>query len=146
MKYIQILMAVLLVVEVTACASKPKPKPLVPLMLTTGATPQALTLTEQGAKAYQSGQFAEAKTAFAQAVAAAPQSGQAHYNLAIALNKLGETEESHRHFIEAANLAPGDKEIWDSPALRQYGNPETAKPMKEHPYATGRPTMGSGPR
>ncbi len=146
MTYIRILMAALLIVGVTACAGKPKAKPLVPLVLTTGATPQALTLTEQGTKAYQRGQFAEAKTAFAQAVAAAPESGQAHYNLAISLNKLGEAEESHKHFIEAANFAPGDKEIWDSPALRQYGNPEAAKQAKEHPYATGRPTIGSGPR
>lgn len=146
MKYVQILMAILLVVGVTSCAGKPKAKPLVPLALTTGATPQALTLTEQGTQAYQSGQFAEAKTYFAQAVAAAPQSGQAHYNLAIALNKLGEAEESHQHFIEAANLAPGDKVIWDSPALHQYGNPETAKKFKEHPFGTQRPTIGSGPR
>lgn len=146
MKYVQIFMAVLLIVGVTACASKPKAKPLVPLVLATGATPQALTLTEQGTKAYQSGQFAEARTAFAQAVASAPQSGQAHYNLAIALNKLGESEESHKHFIEAANLAPGDKEIWDSPALRQFGNPVGTKQVKEHPYANSRPTIGSGPR
>lgn len=146
MRYVQMLMIVILLVGVTACVSKPKAKPLVPLMLTTGTTSQALTLTEQGTQAYQRGQFAEAKTAFAQAVASAPQSGQAHYNLAIALNKLGEAEEAHRHFIEAANLAPGDKVIWDSPALRQYGNPETAKQMKEHPYATTRPTIGSGPR
>jgi Flp pilus assembly protein TadD len=146
MKYVQIFMAVLLIVGVTACASKPKAKPLVPLMLTTGSTPQALTLTQQGTTAYQSGQFAEAKTAFARAVASAPESGHAHYNLAIALNKLGEAEEAHKHFIEAANLSPGDKEIWDSPALRQFGNPETSKPVKEHPMTTSRPTIGSGPR
>lgn len=146
MRYAHLLLIVLLVLGITACASKPKVKPLVPLQLTMGATPQALTFTEQGTKAYQSGQFAEAKAAFAQAVTSAPQSGEAHYNLAIALNKLGDAEEAHRHFIEAANLAPGDKEIWDSPALRQYGNPDSAKQSKEHPYGTSRPVIGGGPR
>ncbi len=136
----------LLLVSFPAC-TKSKPKPLVPLQLGLGATAQAIALTAQGTEAYQSGQFAEAKNYFGQAVKAAPDSGQAHYNYALALNALGETEVAHQQFIEAANLAPGDKVIWDSPALRPFGNPEAPKgPPKEHPYGTTRPTIGSGPR
>ncbi len=82
---------------------------------------------------------------FSQAVTAAPQSGQAHYNYALALNALGDTEEARQHFIEAANLAPGDKTIWDSPALHQYGNPQTEKDTKEHRTTTSRPTFGGSP-
>jgi tetratricopeptide (TPR) repeat protein len=131
----------------TACSSKPKQKPLVPLALMGGGvTPQAVTLTEQGSQAYQAKQFEEAKGLFSQAVALAPQSGQAHYNFALALNALGDTETARQHFIEAANLAPGDKTIWDSPALSPFGNPQTGKGKKEHPYANSRPTIGSGPR
>jgi Flp pilus assembly protein TadD len=103
-------------------------------------------LTEQGTQAYQGRQFVEAKNYFSQAVAAAPQSGQAHYNYAIALYSLGDTEEARQHFLEAANLAPGDKTIWDSPPLHQYGNPQSEKAYKEHPTTTSRPTFGGGPR
>jgi Flp pilus assembly protein TadD len=137
-------LTLVMILGVAGCASKPKP--LVPLALDRGVTPQAVTLTEQGTQAYQGHQFQEAKQYFSQAVTAAPQSGQAHYNYALALNALGNVDEARQHFIEAANLAPGDKTIWDSPALRQYGNPQTEKAMKEHPTTTTRPMFGGGPR
>jgi tetratricopeptide (TPR) repeat protein len=145
MKYLLILGALLFTVGMIACA-KPKAKPLVPLALDPGNKPQAIALTEQGTQAYQARQFEEAKTYFSQAMALAPQSGQAHYNYALALNALGDTETARQQFLEAANLAPGDKIIWDSPALSPYGNPQGVKEKKEHPYGTGRPTMGGGPR
>lgn len=145
MKYVSVLGTGLLLIGIVACA-KEKAKPLVPLALEPGVKVQAVTATDQGTQAYQGRQFEEAKNYFSQALAAAPQSGQAHYNYALALNALGDTEQARQHFIEAANLAPGDKTIWDSPALRQYGNPQSAKPVKEHPYGTTRPTIGSGPR
>jgi len=123
MKYLSLLGTILLLVGVVAC-SKNKAKPLVPLALEPGVKPQAVILTEQGTQAYQARQFDDAKNYFSQAVVAAPQSGPAHYNYALALNVLGETEQARQQFVEAANLAPGDKVIWDSPALRPYGNPE----------------------
>ena len=89
--------------------------------------PQAEVLTEQGTQAYQARQFDDAKNYFSQAVATAPQSGPAHYNYALALNALGDTEQARQQFMEAANLAPGDKVIWDSPALSPFGNVESPK-------------------
>jgi tetratricopeptide (TPR) repeat protein len=146
MIYVAVLVATLIVVGMVAC-SKTKAKPLVPLALEPGVKPQAVALTEQGTQAYQGKQFEEAKTYFSQAVTAAPESGQAHYNYALALYSLGDTEQARQHFLEAANLAPGDKTIWDSPALHQFGNPESAKAKgKEHPTTTGRPTFGGPPR
>ena len=145
MKYVSVIAACLLVISMVAC-SKNKAKPLVPLALEPGSKPEAVTLTEQGTQAYQGRQFVDAKTYFSQAVTAAPQSGQAHYNYAIALYSLGDTEEARQHFLEAANLAPGDKTIWDSPALHQYGNPQSEKEYKEHRTTTSRPTFGGGPR
>ncbi len=123
-----------------------KPKPLVPLELTSGAGAPVVALNTQGMEAYQGRQFAEAKSYFGQVIQAVPDSGQAHYNYALALNALGETDLAHQHFIEAANLAPGDKVIWDSPALRPYGSPSVQKAVKEHPYGTRKPDIGSGPR
>ncbi len=147
MKWIMVSLSLCLLVAAVSC-TKSKPKPLVPLMLETGATSDAKSLTQRGAEAYQAKQFAEAKSYFAQAVKAAPDSGPAHYNLALALNAVGETEQAHQQFIEAANLAPGDKVIWDSPALRPFGSPAAAPkgPPKEHPYGTQRPVFGGGPR
>ena len=120
MKFLSMLGVALLLVGAVAC-SKDKPKPLVPLLLEPGVKPQAVVLTEQGTQAYQARQFDEAKSFFSQAVAAAPQSGPAHYNYALALNALGDTEQARQQFVEAANLAPGDKVIWDSPPLRETG-------------------------
>lgn len=141
MKYLSIVGAMLLVMGLVACA-KPKAKPLVPLMLDSGNKPEAIALTEQGTQAYQARQFEEAKTYFSQAMTLAPESGQAHYNYALALNALGDRETARQQFMEAANLAPGDKTIWDSPALSPYGNPQGPKVQKERPYATSRPSMG----
>jgi Tfp pilus assembly protein PilF len=146
MKWIMVPLSVFVLVAAVSCA-KSKPKPLVPLKLGTGATSDAQSLTQRGTEAYQARQFTEAKSYFDQAVKAAPDSGPAHYNLALALNAIGETEQAHQQFIEAANLAPGDKVIWDSPALRPFGSPAAPKgPAKEHPYGTQRPVFGGGPR
>jgi Tfp pilus assembly protein PilF len=129
-----------------SCSWTSKAKPLVPLALESGVKPQVVTLTEQGTQAYHAKQFDDAKNYFSQAVAAVPQSGPAHYNYALALHALGDQEQARQQFMEAANLAPGDKVIWDSPALRPYGNPESPQKNKLSLPGQGRPGMGSGPR
>lgn len=137
-----ILSIVLVLVAVAACSQKRKP--LVPLALDGEAKSQAAALTEQGTQAYQAKQFEEAKQYFEQAVTVAPQSGQAHYNYALALNALGDSELARQHFIAAADLAPGDKVIWDSPALSPYGNPENKNKAKMRPNVPRRSSFGSG--
>lgn len=133
---------VLVLVGMMACSQKRKP--LVPLMLEGEVKSQAATLTEQGTQAYQAKQFEEAKRYFEQAVAAEPRSGQAHYNYALALNALGDSEVARQHFIAAADLAPGDKVIWDSPALSPYGNPENKNKARLRPNMPRRSSFGSG--
>lgn len=144
MKFLSMIGAILLVAGTAACF-KTKEKPLVPLALESGVKPQAVTLTEQGMQAYQSKQFNDAKNYFSQAVAEAPQSGPAHYNYALALNVIGDTDLARQQFMEAANLAPGDKVIWDSPALRPYGNVESPKKMLlPSGHGSGRQGLGGG--
>ena len=145
MKYLSLLGVAFLLVGAVAC-SWSKAKPLVPLALEPGVKAQAVTLTEQGTQAYQARQFDDAKNYFSQAVAAAPQSGPAHYNYALALNALGDTEHARPEFMEAANLAPGDQVIWDSPALRPFGDPKSPKLFKAPLAGAGRSGIGSGPR
>lgn len=122
--FVALLGMVLVLVSAAAC-SKSKAKLLMPLALEPGAPSQAVSLNEQGVQAYRARDFDAAKSYFSQAVTAAPQSGPAHYNYALALNALGETEAARRQFLDAADYAPGDKIIWNSPALSPYGNPET---------------------
>jgi tetratricopeptide (TPR) repeat protein len=145
MKCLSLLGVLLLLIGAVACSIMSKTKPLVPLALEPGVKPQAVTLTEQGTQAYQARQFDDAKNYFSQAVAGAPQSGPAHYNYALALHALGDAEHARAQFMEAADLAPGDKVIWDSPALRPFGDPKSPKVFKGLP-GTSRPGIGSGPR
>ena len=145
MKYLAMLGVIFLLVGAVAC-SKSKAKPLVPLALESGVKPQAVVLTEQGTQAYQTREFDNAKNYFSQAVATAPQSGPAHYNYALALHALGDTEQARQQFMEAANLAPGDKVIWDSPALSPYGNVEAPKKKLLIPPGGGRQGLGGVPR
>lgn len=142
MKYLSLLGVICVFLGTTACFFMKKEKPWVPLALESGVTPQVATLTEQGTQAYQAKQFDEAKNYFSQAVTAVPQSGPAHYNYALALYALGDTEQARQQFMEAANLAPGDKVIWDSPALRPYGNVET--PKRKLILPPGRQGLGGG--
>ena len=142
MTFLPILGMFLVLIGFVDCSFMSKPKPLVPLVLDSGVKPQVVTLTEQGTQAYHAKQFDEAKNYFSQAMAEAPQSGPAHYNYALALYALGDTEQARHQFMEAANLAPGDQVIWDSPALRPYGDPET--PKKNQPRGPGGTRSGPG--
>jgi Tfp pilus assembly protein PilF len=128
-----------------AC-SRSKPQALAPLPLDPRASEEAIALTERGSGAYQTQQFDDAKAYFEQAVKMAPRLGAAHYNLALALNALGDAQAAHDEFIEAATLEPGHKVIWDSPALRPYGNPEVSRPAQAPPNVNNRrgPTSGLG--
>lgn len=149
MKALAALLAVLLLPSLIACASnKPKPKPRAPLPLQGRVSQQAVQANTLGVQAYQSGLYDEARVNFQQTVAAARDSAEAHYNLGLALFALGQGDAARDHFIEAANLAPGDKVIWDSPALRPYSSPEESiqKKMPDKPYSNQRPTFGGGPR
>ena len=106
MKYLSVIAAFLLLIGVVAC-SKTKAKPLVPLALEAGAKPQAVALTEQGTQAYQGRQFDDAKNYFSQAVTAAPQSGQAHYNYAFALYVSGRYGRSAATFYGSSQSGSG---------------------------------------
>ncbi len=141
-QYVAIVGIALVCIGMTACSQKRKP--LAPLTLEGEVKSQATMLTEQGTQAFQAKQFEEAKRYFEQAVATEPRSGQAHYNYALSLNALGDSEVARQHFLEAADLAPGDKIIWDSPALAPYGNPENKNKPKLRPNMPRRSSFGSG--
>jgi|SRR6188508_878790 Flp pilus assembly protein TadD len=84
-----------------------------------GTKPAAATHIEKGNALFASRNFPGAEEAFRQAILADSTSAEAHYNLALTLDRSGHQDEARKHYIEAANLAPGNKVIWDSPPLRR---------------------------
>lgn len=65
-------------------------------------------LVMQGRRAYESGQFAEAASAFQKAVTAAPTSAAARFNLGLAVLQLGDTALGIAHLRAALALQPDD--------------------------------------
>ncbi len=104
------------------CSSQPKPAPQLTLSAPSGTNPSAFKYLGQGNARFAEGRWGAAKVEFEQAVKSQPELAEAHYNLALSLERLGEAEQAKQHYIEAANLAPGHKVIWNSPPLRRYGN------------------------
>jgi Flp pilus assembly protein TadD len=84
-----------------------------------GTNPTVATQLEKGNTLFASRDYAGAEQAFRQTITADPTLAEAHYNLALTLDRAGNQAEAKKHYIEAANLAPGHKIIWDSPPLRE---------------------------
>jgi Flp pilus assembly protein TadD len=74
----------------------------------------------EGMKQYNMGNWKEAEMHFGEAVKADEKSAEAHYNHALALDKLGKHKEATAEFDQALNLAPDNKAIADSPILKGH--------------------------
>jgi tetratricopeptide (TPR) repeat protein len=79
-------------------------------------------LVEEGNKQFAAREWEAAKTQYVAAIKAHPTLAEAHYNLALTLEMMGDQAGAKREYIQAANLAPGHKIIWDSPPLRKHGD------------------------
>ncbi len=90
------------------------------------AAPPAAAANEEGIKLFYARQWEAAKAKFEAAIQAQPTLAEAHYNLGLVYQELGDGRTARKKFIEAANMAPGNKAIWDSPALREYGDSDSA--------------------
>nr|MBI3614696.1 tetratricopeptide repeat protein [Nitrospirota bacterium] len=110
------------VIAGTGCQSTPKPKQAL-LPAPAGTTAAAASHNDEGIYAYEHGQWDSAKQHFEAAIAAAPELAEAHYNMGKTLYRLGAMKEGDAHFIAAADLAPGNKVIWDSPPLKNVHVP-----------------------
>ena len=112
----------IMLVWLPACASD-KAELREPLAV--GSTvPRAVTEhNNQGIQDYKVSRYQEAKTNFQRAVTGAPDSAEAHYNLALALFALGESSEAREHFLHAADLAPPDSWCRPRARLASYSRP-----------------------
>ena len=87
---------------------------------------------DEGIQAYQQQHWTTAKEHFEATITASPYLAEAHYNLGMALYKLGALLEGDTHFIKAANLASGHKIIWNSRPLAGISVPEKESKMPGH--------------
>lgn len=127
------------------CLSDPAPPPQLTLNAPIGANPASVAALKEGNQRFAEGRWGAAKTLFEQAIQAQPDMAEAHYNLGLVYERLGDRQQARHYYIEAANLAPGHKVIWNSPPLKRHGNveikEEEAGPPPKLPPLSG---IGSG--
>ena len=115
----RVALAFLLLLVSSGCTSSAK-VPLAPLSAPGGTAAAVAQQIDQGNRDFAAQNWTDAKSAYIAAIERAPALAEAHYNLALTLERLGEKSEARRHYVQAANLAPGNKVIWDAPPLRKF--------------------------
>lgn len=122
MKNVLMMLGLALVVAGCAGPEKKDPKAVLTLQAPSGAPAAAVTAVEEGNKLFAQGQWEPAKAQYEAAIKVQPELAEAHYDLALTLDRLGNKKEATAHYKEAANLAPGNQVIWNAPPFRKYGN------------------------
>jgi Flp pilus assembly protein TadD len=117
---IRILVLLLAVILISACAAQKAP-PVTLLPAPAETSTKAAAFMAEGERLFNSKDWTGAGKAFQDAVAQQPDLAEAHYNLAVCLDRAGHRSEAKKHYFTAANLAPGNKVIWDSPPMREIG-------------------------
>jgi Tfp pilus assembly protein PilF len=91
-----------------------------PLGPPTGAPAAVASAIADGNDHYAQGHYDVAAGHYEKAVTADPNVAEAHFNLAVALDKLGHHQEAMVHFEEANNLAEGNLAITESEILKKH--------------------------
>ncbi len=78
------------------------------------------TENEEGVDHYQQGHWDVAEVHFQKSLQADPGLAEAHFNLALALDKLGKHGDATQHFKKAAELAPENPKIAESKILKAH--------------------------
>ncbi|PIQ96685.1 MAG: hypothetical protein COV67_08205 [Nitrospinae bacterium CG11_big_fil_rev_8_21_14_0_20_56_8] len=93
-----------------------------PMELPKGANASAQMHNQEGIKHWNQGHADEALKHFEEASAADPALGEAHFNEALALDKLGKHGEATMHFKAAKKNANGNEAIINSAILNSHIN------------------------
>ncbi len=108
-------------VFIAACSSTEKAR-IITLNAPGGSKPEAASAVKAGNQAFAAGQWAAAKQHYEKAIGVQKTLAEAHYNLALTLDRLGQRKQAEPHYTEAANYAPGHQVIWNSRIYRRYGD------------------------
>lgn len=84
----------------------------------------------QGIQSYNKKEWKEAEKHFREAVKSDDKLAEAHYNLGLTLNKLGQHKEAKPEFARAAELAPSNPTIANSTMVKGHGK-RTKKPVQD---------------
>ncbi|SLM49526.1 conserved exported protein of unknown function [Nitrospira japonica] len=101
------------------CASAMPQIPATVLSAPAGTNAEINAQLERGNALFASRDWAGAEKVYREVVSFEPSMAEAHYNLAVALDHQGKQADARKHYVEAANLAPGNKVIWDSPVFHE---------------------------
>ena len=85
---------------------------------------KAESAVKEGMMHYEQGHWDVAKKHFEKAVQADEQSGEAHYNLALALDKAGDHQAAIQHFRAAQQYGKDNPEIQNSGILQAHLKPK----------------------
>ena len=89
-------------------------------VLMSPATSPGRADNDEGVGHYKQGHWDVATDWFKKAVKADANLAEAHYNLALSLDKMGKHEDATAAFKKAAELAPTNHAIKDSPILKKH--------------------------
>lgn len=89
-----------------------------PLALSDGSS--AAMHNSEGIKHYEEGHWKEAHKHFKEAVQANPEAAEAHYNLALALDKMGQHMDAAKHFKHAQEKGQNNPDIQNSKILQAH--------------------------
>ena len=109
-------------VFIGACGTTQKVTKVLTLNAPGGTKPEASLAMKAGNQAFVAGQWATAKQQYEKAITVQETLAEAHYNLALTLDRLGKREQAETHYTQAANFAPGHPIIWNSRIYRRYGD------------------------
>jgi tetratricopeptide (TPR) repeat protein len=88
--------------------------------LTSPASSAGRMDNDEGVGHYKQGHWDVSEGHFRKAIKADPNLAEAHYNLALTLDKMGKHEEATTEFKKAAELAPTNPAIKDSAILKKH--------------------------
>ena len=104
-----------------ACESKKEAaKPVGDAALMSPAGSAGRVENDEGVGHYKQGHWNVAEGHFRKAIAADPKLVEAHYNLGLALDKMGKHEAATASFKKVVELAPPDSPIKDSVILKEH--------------------------
>jgi Flp pilus assembly protein TadD len=83
-------------------------------------TAPALKAVTKGIERYNQGEWSEAQVLFLKALQADSKSAEAHYDLALTLDKAGDHLGAVQHFNSAAEFGTNNPEIQNSPILKAH--------------------------
>lgn len=106
-------------IVLSGCASE-RLAPVETLRAPSGTATSLTERMERGNSQFAAQNWSAAKETYAAIIRMDPSLAEAHYNLALTLDRLGNKTESRKHYVQAANLAPGNKIIWNAPPLRKF--------------------------